>query len=149
MWYNDDKNHRKGLMTEVDTMMPTYAFLNGGPYDEHIMSKMINDKLNVQGNWFRRNMVPNYINRSFKSGFMRTGSLVGGAHPEYDRDVATVIDQPGMNRPCCSNSVGGYEGYNVEDTRKKGVGYMYQPSFAPFWLALSNTDCDTGRTMKI
>lgn len=151
IWYDmekvDDKIHtketRKGLMFEVDTMMPTYAFLTGGAYDEHVMSHEINSADNVKSNWFRRNMVPNYISRSFKSGFMRTGTLIGGYHEKYDRDLASALDQPGNNRPCCTNSVSGYEGYNVEDTRKKGVGYMYQPTFAPFWLTMSHTTCDT------
>jgi hypothetical protein len=51
------------------------------------------------------------------------------------------MDVDASNRYCCSNNAGGYEGYNREDSRKKAVGYMFQPTFAPFWLWRTATTC--------
>lgn len=127
---------RKGTMQEVDTMSPTYAILTGGPYSTSVM------KDDVDHTWTRRNLVPNYITRSHKSGFMRTGNLLA----DGNIDVIYAMDYPGYSRYCCTNSAPGYEGYNPEDGRKKGVGYMYQPSYAPFFLAIYNTTCDSAVT---
>lgn len=121
---------RTGKITEVDTMMPTYALISGQPYGTSIFSVDVDD-------WHIRNIVPNYIERTFKGGFMKTGSLLS----TIDNEMIVGMDVDASNRYCCSNNAGGYEGYNREDSRKKAVGYMFQPTFAPFWLWRTATTC--------
>jgi hypothetical protein len=128
--YNES---RTGLMWEVDSMIPTYTIITGGPYETSVMTS------SVDTSWVRRNLVPNYITRSHKGGFMRTGNILH----DNNMDIIYAMDYPGYSRYCCTNSADGYEGYNPEDTRKKAVGYMFQPSFAPFFLALTDTTCNT------
>jgi hypothetical protein len=48
-------------------MMPTYALISGQPYGTSIFSVDVDD-------WHIRNIVPNYIERTFKGGFMKTGT---------------------------------------------------------------------------
>ena len=125
-------NGHSGNIWEVDTMLPTYHIITGGPYK----STLWRDRADEQG-WMRRNMVPNHVTRSHKSGFMRTSVQMG--HMNYPSYV--MFDYPSNNRPCCSNSAGGYETYNIADLRLKGVSFMYTPSFAPFFLALKESTC--------
>jgi len=125
-----------GQIQEVDTMMPSYTIITGGPFKSSLFAGENADT------WHRRNMVPNYITRSFKGGFMRTGSLI---HNIKD-DAFYILDNPGFGRPCCTNSAPGYEGYNNADMVKKAVGYMFHPSFAPFFLAQKSSDCKDGTT---
>lgn len=120
-----------GQMQEVDTMMPSYTIVTGGPFKSSVFQPETADT------WHRRNMVPNYITRSFKGGFMRTGSLI---HNIKD-DAFYILDNPGFGRPCCTNSAPGYEGYNSADMVKKAVGYMFHPSFAPFFLTKKSSTC--------
>jgi len=97
-----------------------------------------------QDDGLKRQQIPNYITRSFKSGFMRTGALF-----RFDDDQFSMLDGPGFNRPCCTNSASGYEGYNTFDNIKKSVSYMYTPSFAPFFLARTSFSCTSAKCIEV